>query len=250
MDDNSEDLIGRIIGGQGLNKRTELPKVPQVFDIGLDLQFYHGTKKKFSRADALMVIVIKSQILRDFKVISQYLESVICKQGVEYLFMDPEKPDEGLVEIFNDLKMLAYKIPESEIPELLKWKLDFLDILGQLHNSAFYFQHGKHRYWFKSKQYDGYVGDLLVNFSLNVPEKEKTGGNGEVKPPAVDITEPIGVRYEEIREALKVGGKNENFTKHFRQLGIKTFGGYKTPQISPSDFEKLKEFWINRKRKN
>ena len=245
MKDSFEDLLRKIIAGHGINISLKLTKVPQIFDIGLDLQFYHGTKKNFSRADALMIIIIKSQILRDFKVISQYLESVICKQGIEYLFMDPENPAEGLVEVFSDLKKLAYKIPESEIPELLKWKLDFVDILGQLHNSAFYYQHGKHLYSNKSKQYDGYAGDLLVNFSLNVPEK--AGGSMEVKPPAVDVMEPIGVTYEEIRNALKMEGKNENFTKHFKKLGIETFGTYKNRQISPADFGKLKQFWINRK---
>lgn len=147
---------------------------PDIFNIGIDLKYYHQDQRPFTRKDALMVIIIKCQVLKDFKLIMQYIESVVRDQGERWFLINTEDPTFGLEELFSELKNLALKIPDYEISEFMEWKVAFVNALRNLQYSVYFLKTGHYRLYNRSKEYDVFLQDILsILQGKNKQEPEK-----------------------------------------------------------------------------
>lgn len=120
--------------------------LPDFFNLDKDLQFLHNDKRKFTRAEALPVVVWKIQWLKDKEIVRYFLLSVLKNQGVRFNFIEPERSEESIVEFFDDLKKLYVKASVLDSPshEHIYWKTEMNEYLTAVHNSLFRMYNGRY----------------------------------------------------------------------------------------------------------
>ena len=211
---------------QGINALGNL--LPEYYDIEKDLQYLYADERRFTRSEALRMVVFKIKELRDLQLVTEFLKYILKFKGKRFYFVDPERPKETLTVFLDDLKQSFIEFLDTEQPNSdheIRMK-GIWNLLRSFHNSMFRLTHGEYFLSFKHK------ADEEAEEFLNIVK----GGSSENE---------VFVSFEEIKSALKIS-KNETFTKHFQKLGIERIGGYNTPLIRKSDFIKLKEFWKTR----
>jgi hypothetical protein len=228
-DQNAEKLFMNLMKDMGWNNydlTRQQGGLHEFYSLEKDLQFMFDDKRRFTRSEAIRAIVIKIQILKEINLIIDYFKSILKHQGEQFHLIDPEKPEESLVEFFCDLIDVFLPVgvpPEAEsFTRTWKGKIDtiFFEIKKSVQNLKCGFDlHDTY------EGADRVAGELLTLIKKEEPDRF--------------------VDYKEIKETLKVK-KNDTFKQYFDQLGITLLGSSQKPLITESDFNKLKEFWKSR----
>lgn len=150
-----------------LNVQDE--ELPLYYDIEQDLKFLYRDKRKFTRSEAMPVIVWKILSFRNRELVDGFLRSLITNQAERFHFIDPERPEVTLLEFFADLKSLFLKVSVTESPTVkqMQWKKLMNEVLISIHNSLFRVVNG-HYYLI-----NGDKADDLVNEYLQLIRKEQ-----------------------------------------------------------------------------
>lgn len=156
--------------------------LPMYYDIEQDLQFLYRDKRRFTRSEAMPVVVWKILSFRNHELVDGFLRSLITDQAERFNFIDPDRPEETLLEFFTDLKSLFLKVSVSESPTVkqMQWKKLMNEVLISIHNSLFRVVNG-HYYLTNGDKADG-----LVNEYLQLIKKEEPVKQPEVQKPVVN----------------------------------------------------------------
>ena len=186
------------------------------YDIEKDLQFLHSDKRRFTREEALKILIFKIQILNDIRLVKQFLINVLKFKGERFYFVDPEKPEETLFEFFADLKGMYFKfcIRETPTPSHKEWELAINKFLSAIHGSLFKILNGRNYLSGSDKRDDVFAQDLLklIKPIPVQPVPEKTSQKLVMEEKLLKITEA----------AVRLGCSRQTvYDVHIKQ-GLKT----------------------------
>lgn len=164
--------------------------LPDFYNLDKDLQFLYRDKRKFTRGEAMPVVVWKILSFRNHELVDSFFRSLIKDQGERFNFVDPERPEATLLEFFADLKNLFLKASAADSPTVkqMEWKSLMNGVLISIHNSLFRVVNG-HYYLTNGDKADGLANEFLQLIKKEEPVRKPEVQKPEVNDKLLKITE-------------------------------------------------------------